>query len=195
MPWFWELEYRTPRNGSRPFEIAHLDHTQLDIELLHSSTGQLLGKPWLTLLLDAYSRRVLAAYLTFDPPSYHSVMMVLRICVQRFERLPPSTTMNCGKEFHSVYFDSLLARYRCAKKVRPWAKLHFGSVYDERFLKATCPTTTKGTALVQKGSGIKLNHFYYWNTAFQGPEVIKTAVPVRYDPFDISTAYALVEGH
>jgi putative transposase len=71
---------------------------------------------------------------------------------------------------------------------------HRRIAYDERFLKATCPSTPKETAIVQKGSGIKINHFYYWNSAFRDPEVIKTAVPVRYDPFDISTAYAQVQG-
>ncbi len=283
-PWFWELTVHTPRHGSRPFEVAHIDHTELDIQIRSSSTGELLGKPWVTFMMDAYSRRLLAVYLTFDPPSYRSVMMVLRICVQRFERLPQSIVVDGGREFHSVYFDSLLARYRCTKKTRPWAKPHFGSVcerlfkttndqfiytllgntqaakrarlltravdpkhhalwmlpdlytylceyayqvydqnehsgigmtpqaaylwgrkqggerehrripYDDRFLKATCPTTIKGTAVVQKGSGVKVNHFYYWNNVFRNPEVIKTAVPVRYDPFDLSTAYALVQG-
>jgi len=71
---------------------------------------------------------------------------------------------------------------------------HLRIPYDDRFLKATCPTTTKGTAIVQKGSGVKVNHFYYWNNAFRNPEVIKTAVPVRYDPFDLSTVFAFVQG-
>ncbi len=34
------------------------------MELRHSSTGHRLGKPWVTLVLDAYLRHVLAAYLT-----------------------------------------------------------------------------------------------------------------------------------
>lgn len=283
-PWFWELTDQTPRHGSRPFQVAHIDHTELDIQVRSSSTGDLLGKPWVTFMVDAYSRRLLAVYLTFDPPSYRSVMMVLRVCVQRFERLPQFVVVDGGREFHSVYFDSLLARYRCIKKTRPWAKPHFGSVcerlfkttndqfiytllgntqaakrarmltravdpkhhalwmlpdlytylceyayqvydqdehsgigmtpqeaylwglkqggerehrripYNDRFLKATCPTTTKGTAVVQAGSGVKINYFYYWNNAFRNPDVIKTAVPVRYDPFDISTAFAQVQG-
>ena len=46
-----------------------LDHTQLDIELV-SSVGTALGRPWLTFLIDAYARRVLACYVTFDPPSW-----------------------------------------------------------------------------------------------------------------------------
>src|SRR6266702_395768 len=135
-PWFWELTDQTPRHGSRPFQVAHIDHTELDIQVRSSSTGDLLGKPWVTFMVDAYSRRLLAVYLTFDPPSYRSVMMVLRICVQRFERLPQSIVVDGGREFHSVYFDSLLARYRCIKKTRPWAKPHFGSVC-ERLFKTT----------------------------------------------------------
>jgi putative transposase len=39
-----------------------------------------------------------------------------------------------------------------------------------------------------------VNHFYYWNNAFRNPEVIKTPVPVRYEPFDLSTAYAQMQG-
>ena len=51
-PWDWELTPSTPRHGDRPWEVAHLDHTQLDIELV-SSAGPALGRPWLTFLIDA----------------------------------------------------------------------------------------------------------------------------------------------
>lgn len=115
-PWFWEIEQATPRHGSCPFEIAHIDHTELDIEVRSSSTGQLLGRPWATFLMDAYSRRFLAVYLTFDPPSYRSVMMALRICVQRFERLPQYLVVDGGREFHSDYLERLLAQHRCTKE-------------------------------------------------------------------------------
>lgn len=129
---FWELTYSTPRHGDRPFAIVHIDHTQLDLEL-RSSTGRLLGRPWLTLLIDAYSRRILSVYLTFDAPSYRSCMMALRICVQRFGRFPQAIVVDGGKEFHSVYFDTLLARYHCVKKTRPGAKPRFGSVIERLF--------------------------------------------------------------
>ncbi|MCL5264899.1 MAG: hypothetical protein M1343_06875, partial [Chloroflexi bacterium] len=42
---------------------------QLDVELVCSRTGRNLGRPWATFLTDAFSRRFLAVYLTFDPPS------------------------------------------------------------------------------------------------------------------------------
>ncbi len=131
--YFGELTYSTPRHGDRPFAIVHIDHTQLDLELRSSSTGRLLGRPWLTLLIDAYSRRILAVYLTFDAPSYRACMMALRICVQRFGRFPNAVVVDGGKEFHSVYFDTLLARYHCIKKTRPGAKPRFGSVIERLF--------------------------------------------------------------
>jgi putative transposase len=132
-PWYWELTYSTPRHGDRPLGIVHIDHTQLDIELRSATTGRLLSRPWLTLMVDAYSRRILAIYLTFDPPSYRSCMMAIRICVQRFGRFPQAIVVDGGKEFHSVYFDTLLARYHCTKKTRPAAKPRFGSVIERLF--------------------------------------------------------------
>src|SRR6266571_2053280 len=130
--WNWELERTTPRHGDRPWEIAHIDHTQLDIELL-SSLGKPLGRPWATFLVDAYSRRLLSVYLTFDPPSYRSVMMVLRACVQRLGRLPQMLVVDGGKEFRSRYFEALVNSYACHKKYRPWAKPRYGSVIERLF--------------------------------------------------------------
>jgi transposase InsO family protein len=130
---FWELTLTTPRHGDRPFEIAHIDHTELDVETVCSRTGRVLVRPWLTLLSDAFSRRILALYLTFDPPSYRSCMMVLRECVSRHARLPQILVMDGGSEFQSVYFETLLARYECTKKTRPAAKPRFGSVCERLF--------------------------------------------------------------
>jgi putative transposase len=44
------------------------------------------------------------------------------------------------------------------------------------------------------GKGVKINHIYYWSEMFLDPEVEKTRVPVRYDPYDASRAYAYVGG-
>ncbi|MBU7587306.1 MAG: DDE-type integrase/transposase/recombinase [Nostoc sp. TH1S01] len=283
---YWELKLTTPCHGDRPFEIAHIDHTQLDIELVCSRTGYLLGRPWATLLIDAYSRRILAVYLTFDEPSYRSCMMVLRICVQRFEKLPETIVVDGGTEFSSTYFETLLAAFECTKKQRPAAKARFGSiierifgttnteffynlrgntqitknvrqvtksnnpknqavwtldqlyenfcsycyefydcrehptlgqsprqtfvsglnssgyrphkqiVYDDNFKIFTLPSTPKGTAKVQPSRGVKINYLYYWSIddSFLRPEIEGTNVPIRYDPFDMGTAYAYVKG-
>ena len=38
-----------------------------------------------------------------------------------------------GKEFHSIYFDTLLAKYKVTKAQRPGAKPKFGSVCERIF--------------------------------------------------------------
>jgi len=130
---YWELSMKTPRHGERPFHIAHIDHTELDIELVDSDTGNNLGRPWLTILIDAFSRRILAVYLTFDPPSYRSNLMILRECVRRHGRLPQILVVDGGKEFSSIYFESFLAMYEVTKKTRPPAQPRFGSVVERVF--------------------------------------------------------------
>ena len=40
------------RHGDWVFEVGHIDHTPLDLPLVSSRTGTLLGKPWFTPLLD-----------------------------------------------------------------------------------------------------------------------------------------------
>ena len=87
----------------------------------------------MTVLIDAFSRRCLAFYLTFDAPSYRSCMMILRDCVRRHSRLPQVIVLDGGPEFQSTYFETLLARYECTKKVRPPAQARFGSVCERLF--------------------------------------------------------------
>src|SRR6266487_1410896 len=123
----------TPRYGDRPFVLAHLDHTPLDIVLVSSLTGKPLGQPWATFLTDAYSRRILACYLTYDPPSYRSVMMAMRECVKRHQRLPQECFVDRGPEFGSVYFETLLTRYFVAKKDRPAGAPRTGAVLERLF--------------------------------------------------------------
>src|SRR5579859_6311988 len=133
---YWELNLTTPRHGDRPWEIAHIDHTLVDAELLSSRNGRkrkVLGRAWLTILMDAHSRRILALYLTFDKPSYRSCMMVLRECVRRWGRLPDTIVVDGGAEFHSCYFDLLCALFHITKKKRAASQPRYGSVLERIF--------------------------------------------------------------
>jgi putative transposase len=67
--------------------------------------------------------------------------------------------------------------------------------YDDGFKMLTLPTTARGVAKVQPGSGVKINYIYYWTAELGSPEVEKSLLPVRYDPFDLSTTYVFVLGH
>ena len=129
----WRLDRQTPRHGDRPFEIGHIDHTEVDVELLSREFGINLGRAWLTVMMDAYSRKVLGHYLTFDPPSHRSNMMVIRDCIRRHNRLPQVIVVDGGKEFAGRYFEHTLARYEVTKKTRPPASPKFGSVLERLF--------------------------------------------------------------
>ncbi|HSP67466.1 MAG TPA: hypothetical protein VLN48_07050, partial [Bryobacteraceae bacterium] len=93
--------------GDRPFEIGHIDHTELDVEVVCSETGRPLGRPWMTILTDAFSRRCFALYLTFDAPSYRSCMMILRDCVRRGGRLPQIIVDGITVFFMNKYFPAV----------------------------------------------------------------------------------------
>ena len=283
-PFHMELDLKTPRHGDRPFEICHLDHTQLDIELTDTSGTHKIGRPWMTLMIDAFSRRILALHVDFEEPSYRSCMMVLRECVRRHNRLPQCIVVDWGAEFGSTYFEALLARYECTKKARPPAKARFGSLverafgttntqfiynlvgntqitrnvrqvtksvnpkelaiwplapfmerlweyayeiydtnvhpalgespkdayergfqnsgsrlhrlipYDHDFMIATLPSTPRGTAKISPGRGVKINYIFYWCDGMDDPKIRGQQIPVRFDPFDLGTAYAFIGG-
>ncbi len=126
-------EKTVSRHGSYAWAMGHLDHTELDLILCDSRTGQPLGKCWLTLLILSHPRRIAAFYLTFDPPSYRSCLAVLRLCVKRYGRLPTAITVDGGPEFASVYFEQLLALYHVRKHQRPASEPRFGSPQERLF--------------------------------------------------------------
>lgn len=152
----------TPVHGSRPFQYVHIDHTQLDIELLSARTGKPLGRPWLTLVVDAWSRRIVAFYLTFDPPSYHSVMMVMRDMVRRFQRLPEFIVVDNGRDFMSSAFETFLQVMGVHLRFRPAGQPRHGAVLERLFGRAhseyvhNLVGNTKATKNVRMVTGMHL---------------------------------------
>lgn len=132
-PQYLELEWTTPRHGVRPFHICHIDHTPLPLQFVHSKLGETVSTIWLSILIDAYSRKVLAYYLSFDPPSRRSCMMVIRDCVRRHNRVPQILVCDQGSDFMSVYFETLLASLRITKRERRAGKPKSGSVCERIF--------------------------------------------------------------
>lgn len=124
---------QTRRHGTYAWAMAHIDHTELDLELFDSLSAQPMGKCWLTLMILSHPRRVVALSLSFDPPSYRSCLAVLRLCVQRFGRLPTAITVDGGPEFRSTYFEKLLALYRVRKHQRPLSEPRYGAPQERLF--------------------------------------------------------------
>ncbi|MCL6444669.1 MAG: DDE-type integrase/transposase/recombinase [Alicyclobacillus sp.] len=56
-----------------PLHIVEIDHTQLDLDVIDPTHGFTLGRPWITLGIDVYSRMVWCMYISFEPPSRNRV--------------------------------------------------------------------------------------------------------------------------
>jgi putative transposase len=57
---------------------VEIDHTPLDLFVVDDETGIPLGRPYLTMCIDDFSRCVLGMYIGFIPPSYQSVALCLK---------------------------------------------------------------------------------------------------------------------
>lgn len=123
----------TPPHGDRAFEVGEVDHTPLDVRLVSSRTGAVLGSPWLTVLTDAYSRKPLAFELTFDPPSRATVLNVLSECVRRHNRVPDYLVMDRGSEFQSTDVETAFVALGIDKVERPARSPRYGAVIERLF--------------------------------------------------------------
>jgi putative transposase len=130
---YFYLTREIPRHGNRVWQFGHLDHTELDMVLRDEKTGKSLGKCWLTLLIDAYTRRILVFHISFDKPSYRTNMMVIRECVRKWGRLPETIITDGGKDLNSKYMKTLLGFLFVHTKVRPGGKPHFSGILERAF--------------------------------------------------------------
>lgn len=71
--------------ADHPLAVVQVDHTPADIILVDEVHRKPVGRPWLTLAIDVYSRMVVGIYLTYEAPSATSVGLCLAqaICPKR----------------------------------------------------------------------------------------------------------------
>lgn len=59
------------QGATRPLETVYIDNTRVDLGTTWD--GHWLGRPWLWVALDLYTRMILAVFVSYDPPSYRCV--------------------------------------------------------------------------------------------------------------------------
>lgn len=105
-----------------PLERAEIDHTRLDIMAINDETGMPMGRPWLTICIDDFSRCILGVLIGFAPPSYLTVARCLqhafRPKTDLKEQFPEianpwlahgvmrELVVDNGREFHSVALEN-----------------------------------------------------------------------------------------
>ena len=87
-----------------PLAVVQIDHTPVDLILVDDIHRRPVGRPWMTLAMDVFSRMVAGFYVSFDPPGAMAVGLCLAHAI-----LPKETW---------------LAKYEIATSWPVWGVMH-----------------------------------------------------------------------
>lgn len=131
-----------------PLSVVQIDHTPADIILVDDIHRKPIGRPWITLALDLYSRMVTGYYLSFDPPSETSVAMCVAHSMLPKEEwlllhkvdaewpvwgIPKTIHVDNGADFRSDNFQRSCLAYGIHLEFRPVKQPRYGG-HIERVL-------------------------------------------------------------
>ena len=131
-----------------PLAVVQIDHTKLDIILVDDLYRRPIGRPWITLAIDVFSRMVFGFYVSFDPPSGLSTGLCLANAILPKDNwlakhgvkgewpcwgLPSKLHMDNAKEFRGHLLQKACRQYGVDIEWRPVARPHFGG-HIERLL-------------------------------------------------------------
>lgn len=140
-----------PFEANYPLEIIQIDHTPLDIQVVDEIYRQPIGRPYITVALDVYSRMIYGFYLTLEKPSLFSVGQVILQGALRKEQyledlsvkgkweiwgLPKNLTIHTdnASEFRSKDFTRFCEEFGINLAYRPKKTPNYGG-HIERFLE------------------------------------------------------------
>jgi putative transposase len=127
---------------------VQVDHTPVDLELVDDVHRQPVGKPWITVAFDVFSRMIAGFCVSFDPPGALATGLCLAHAILPKElwlakyditsRWPAwgfMDVVHCdnAKEFHGAMLAKACANYGIGLKFRPVRQPHHGG-HIERFL-------------------------------------------------------------
>jgi len=178
--------------GIFPLDVIQIDHTPMDIILVDEVERKPIGRPYLTLAIDVYSRMVVGFYIALEAPSYFSVSQCLSNAILTKERylqhigiegewkvwgFPRSLSLDNGADFRSKELQRFCEQYGITISWRPVARPQFGG-HIERLIGTsmkqvhTLPGTTRsniqerGQYNSDKESALTLNELEKWIAEF-----------------------------
>lgn len=125
-----------------PLAVVQIDHTLLDIILVDDVDREPIGRPWITLAIDVFSRTVPGYYVSLDPPGDVSVGLCIAHAVLPKDKWLASHNIDipwptCGVmnkihadnagEFHSKMLKRACKEYGIDLEWRPVKKPRYGA--------------------------------------------------------------------
>ncbi|WP_159731861.1 Mu transposase C-terminal domain-containing protein [Methylosinus sp. Ce-a6] len=68
---------RKRSEATRPLEAIQIDHAKVDVMIVDEATGREIGRPWITLGVDAFTRMATGFHLSLAPPTRLSASLCL----------------------------------------------------------------------------------------------------------------------
>lgn len=135
-------------NPSAALEMVQIDHALMDLIVVSPLTRLPIGRPWITVAIDVFTRCVLGYYLSFDTPNQTSVALALEhACFPKqswLKRLGLEVAYPVFGKMKSIHWDNAktfqakeikaqCARYGIHIQERPVRSPHYGA-YVERYI-------------------------------------------------------------
>lgn len=128
--------------ATRPLERVEIDHTLLDLVVVHDETGMPLGRPTITVVVDAFSGYVLGFFVSFWGTGLPSTLSAIRQAVLPKDEITAAVpelnlqwlawglhdlwVVDNGLEFHSPQFRLAALEMGCdvqfCRVRQPWLK-------------------------------------------------------------------------
>ncbi len=130
---------------THPLEVVQMDHTRVDCIVVDAHTRQPIGRPFLTVGIDVYSRCITGVCLTLEAPSAVSVGLCLAHSVldktAYLQRLgvegewpiwgkPDTVEVDNGTEFYSEALRRGCEQHGINLVHRPPSQPHFGGIIE-----------------------------------------------------------------
>ncbi len=175
-----------------PLAFVQIDHTKLDIILVDDVQRRPIGRPWITMAIDVFSRMVAGFYVSFDPPGAMATGLCLAHAILPKEQWlakhgiedewplwgsPKSLHLDNAREFRGHMLQRACAQYGIDIAWRPVARPNFGG-HIERLLGTvlreihTLPGTTfsnpreRGSYDSDAKATLTLSEFETWLATF-----------------------------
>ena len=131
-----------------PLAVVQIDHTPGDIILVDDLHRRAVGRPWITMAIDVFSRMVVGFYLSFDPPGALGTGLCIAHAILPKDNwlakrglsaewpcwgLPRKLFMDNAREFRGNMLQRACKQYGIDLEWRPVARPHFGG-HIERLL-------------------------------------------------------------
>ncbi|WP_439239243.1 Mu transposase C-terminal domain-containing protein [Lonepinella sp. BR2919] len=128
-------------NVDFPLSVIQIDHTPVDLIIVDNKHRMPIGRPYLTLAMDIYSRMITGYYLSLDEPSVTSVAMCIARSILPKERLlldhnikgewavfgyPSKIHVDNGSDFRALDLSKSCAAHGIALEFRPVGRPEYG---------------------------------------------------------------------